>query len=323
MAADIQALNLKKTFGPIKAVNDVSFSVQSGEILGFLGPNGAGKTTTMRLLTGYLRPDQGQVAVCGSDMFSEPVKAKSSMGYLPEGAPLYPEMTPASFLRFCGKARRMDAARLRDRIQEVSELVHLAQVWNQPVETLSKGYKRRLGLAQAILHDPQVLILDEPTDGLDPNQKTEVRNLVRRLARSKAIIISTHILEEVNAVCDRAIIINEGRIVTDGTPAQLEALSSFHNAVSVIISSDRERDLTARIEKIPLVRNIASSEAGEGRKKLLVYPEKGRAILHEVAQVISAGGFEVDEFHQERGRLDEVFRDLTTEAGASREETRS
>ncbi len=323
MAADIQALNLKKTFGPITAVNDISFSVQSGEILGFLGPNGAGKTTTMRLLTGYLRPDQGQVTVCGNGMFSDPVKAKSSLGYLPEGAPLYPEMTPASFLKFSGQARRMESSHLRDRIKEVGELVHLAQVWNQPVETLSKGYKRRLGLAQAILHDPQVLILDEPTDGLDPNQKTEVRNLVRKLARSKAIIISTHILEEVSAVCDRAIIINDGRIVTDGTPAELEALSSFHNAVSVTLLSEREKDLTARIENIPFVRTIESSEAGEGRKKLMVFPEKGRAILHEVAQIISSGGFEVDEFHQERGRLEEVFRNLTTGGETIGEETRS
>jgi len=323
MAADIQALNLKKTFGSITAVNDISFSVHAGEILGFLGPNGAGKTTTMRLLTGYLRPDQGQVTVCGNGMFSDPVKAKASLGYLPEGAPLYPEMTPASFLEFSGRARKMESSLLQDRIREVGDLVHLAQVWHQPVETLSKGYKRRLGLAQAILHDPQVLILDEPTDGLDPNQKTEVRSLVRRLAQSKAIIISTHILEEVDAVCDRAIIINEGKIVADGTPGDLETLSSYHNTVSVILSSDREGDLTARIQKIPSVRTIESSEAGEGRKKLLVFPEEGRAILHEVAQVISAGGFEVDEFRQERGRLDEVFRDLTTKAGASGEETRS
>ena len=320
MAPDIQAMNLGKSFGRITAVNDISFSVQSGEILGFLGPNGAGKTTTMRILTGYLRPNNGQVAVCGTDMFTDPVKAKSSLGYLPEGAPLYPEMTPASFLKFCGRARRMEGSRLAERIEEVGGMVHLGHVWDQPVETLSKGYKRRLGLAQAILHDPQVLVLDEPTDGLDPNQKTEVRSLVRKLARSKAIIISTHILEEVNAVCDRAIIINEGKIVADGTPEDLEAMSDYHNAVSVIIDPDKADYLADLIGKAPAVRAVRTLEAAKGRKKILAFPEKGCAVLHEVARVISGGGFQVDEFRQEKGRLDEVFRRLTTGAGEPGEE---
>lgn len=320
MTPEIQARNLRKTFGRITAVDDISFMVHSGEILGFLGPNGAGKTTTMRLLTGYLRPDGGQAVICGTGMFSDPVKAKSFLGYLPEGAPLYPEMTPAAFLKFAGTARGMKGSRLSGRIEEVGDLVHLTQVWHQPVETLSKGFKRRLGLAQAILHDPQVLILDEPTDGLDPNQKAEVRDLVRRLSRSKAIIVSTHILEEVDAVCDRAIIINEGRIVADGTPADLEALSDYHNAVSITLSSGRGKDLADLLGKLPSVRNVELSDEGNGPKQILVFPEDGRVILHEVARVLSGGGFEVDEFRQERGRLDEVFRKLTTGAPSHRQE---
>jgi len=313
MASNIQAQNLRKTFGRIVAVDDISFSVQTGEVLGFLGPNGAGKTTTMRLLTGYLRPDNGSITICGTNMFTHPVRAKSAVGYLPEGAPLYSEMTPAAFLKFTGSARGMEGARLSGRIEEVAELVHLREVWNQPVDTLSKGFKRRLGLAQAILHDPEVLILDEPTDGLDPNQKSEVRQLVRALACSKAIIVSTHILEEVHAVCSRAIIINRGRIAADGTPMELEALSAHHNSVSILLSSGREADLAANLEKIPSVRTVESSEAGEGQTRLLAFPEGGRSILHEVAQTITGGKFEVDEFRQETGRLDEVFRDLTTE----------
>ena len=224
MSSHISARNLQKKFGPIVAVNDISFSVHTGEVLGFLGPNGAGKTTTMRILTGYLRPEKGSVEICGIDMFADPVKSKSIVGYLPEGAPLYPEMTPSSFLRFAGSVRGIRGAQLQLRMEEVAELIHLREVWNQPIETLTKGYKRRLGLGQAILHDPEVLILDEPTDGLDPNQKSEVRELVRRMAESKVIVISTHILEEIHAVCSRVAIINEGRIVVDGTPAELEAM---------------------------------------------------------------------------------------------------
>jgi len=319
ISSNIQAHQLRKTFGSIVAVNDISFSVQIGEVLGFLGPNGAGKTTTMRILTGYLRPDKGNATICGIDMFTDPVRAKSVVGYLPEGAPLYPEMTPAAFLEFTGSVRGMSGGRLKSRIEEVAELVHLQEVWNQPVDTLSKGFKRRLGLAQAILHDPEVLILDEPTDGLDPNQKSEVRQLVRRLAESKAIIISTHILEEVHAVCSRAIIINRGRIAADGTPTELEALSTWHNSVSILLSSGREADLAARLEKIPSVRTIMSSKAGEGQMRLMAFPEGGRSILHEVAQTITSGQFKVDEFRQETGRLDEVFRDLTTDTQATEE----
>jgi len=216
---DIQ--HLSKSFGPLRAVDDISFSVGRGEVLGFLGPNGAGKSTTMKMVTGFLTPSSGTVRVCGHDIGSDPMDAKKSLGYLPEGAPAYPDMTPAGFLEFIAAIRGLSASAMKERIAEVVRLVHLEGVLHQRIETLSKGYKRRVGLAQAILHDPEVLVLDEPTDGLDPNQKHEVRALIRQMSANKAIVLSTHILEEVEAVCTRAIIIARGRILFDGTPAEL------------------------------------------------------------------------------------------------------
>ena len=222
MSAMIEIRGLSKDFGPLKAVDGVSFDVAQGEVLGFLGPNGAGKSTTMKMVTGFLSPSAGTVRVAGHDVLAEPVAAKTAIGYLPEGAPAYPDMTPLGFLRFIADIRGLRGAAREGRIAEVVRKVHLEGVMRQPIDTLSKGYKRRVGLAQAILHDPRVLIMDEPTDGLDPNQKHEVRTLIREMGRSKAIVLSTHILEEVEAVCTRAIIINKGRIVFDGKPAELE-----------------------------------------------------------------------------------------------------
>ena len=217
----IETRDLRKSFGPIAAVDGVSLSVAKGEVLGFLGPNGAGKSTTMKMVTGFLRPDSGTVTVCGKSVADDPLSAKRLMGYLPEGAPAYPDMTPESFLRFVASVRGMTGLAARSRIDEVSGMVHLEGVMRQPIETLSKGYKRRVGLAQSILHDPGVLILDEPTDGLDPNQKHEVRELIRSMAGDKCVVLSTHILEEVEAVCTRAVIIARGRVVADGTPLEL------------------------------------------------------------------------------------------------------
>jgi ABC-2 type transport system ATP-binding protein len=222
MSAMIEIRGLAKHFGPLKAVDGVSFDVAQGEVLGFLGPNGAGKSTTMKMVTGFLTPSAGTVRVCGHDVLEYPVAAKSALGYLPEGAPAYPDMTPLAFLRFIAEIRDLGRA-AEERIAEVVRRVHLEGVLHQPIETLSKGYKRRVGLAQAILHEPQVLVMDEPTDGLDPNQKHEVRTLIREMGRTKAIVLSTHILEEVEAVCTRAIIITQGRIVFDGKPGELEA----------------------------------------------------------------------------------------------------
>ena len=219
----IEIQNLTKEFGPIRVVDSITFTVQKGEVLGFLGPNGAGKSTTMKMVTGFLAPTAGTARICGHDVEKEPMAAKRKIGYLPEGAPAYADMTPAGYLEFIAEIRGMSGPTKDARIAAVVKQVQLEQVLHQPIETLSKGFKRRVGLAQSILHDPEVLILDEPTDGLDPNQKHEVRELIRSMRKDKAIVLSTHILEEVEAVCTRAIIIAAGRVKFDGTPESLAA----------------------------------------------------------------------------------------------------
>lgn len=221
MQKAIDVISLNKHFGPIHAVKDISFSINHGEVLGFLGPNGAGKSTTMKMITGFLEPTGGTVVVNGHDVREEPLKVKQSIGYLPEGAPAYGEMTVSGFLNFIGEIRGLKGKAKQDRIDHVVKIIHLENVVDQTIETLSKGFKRRVGIAQAILHDPKILIMDEPTDGLDPNQKHEVRLLIQEMAKDKAIIISTHILEEVSAVCNRAIIIAKGNVLFDGTPEEL------------------------------------------------------------------------------------------------------
>ncbi len=231
MAALIEIERLSKRFGGFVAVDGVSFQVAKGEVLGFLGPNGAGKSTTMRMLAGFMAPSSGTARICGHDVQDAPVAAKRSLGYLPEGAPTYPEMTVEGFLSFCARVRGFDGRDVARRTGHAIGLTQLDGVRLQPVETLSKGFKRRVGLAQALLHDPPVLVLDEPTDGLDPNQKHEVRELIRRMAPEKAIVISTHILEEVSAICSRALIIARGRIVADDTPAGLAARGATMDAV--------------------------------------------------------------------------------------------
>jgi ABC-2 type transport system ATP-binding protein len=225
MAFQVEIKRLCKSFGSLKAVDDVSFTVEQGEVLGFLGPNGAGKSTTMKMVTGFLPPTSGTAVVCGHDVVTDPLGVKRVVGYLPEGAPSYPEMTPLAFLRFIGEVRGLKGAKLKDAIDRAVAATSLQGVIDQRFETLSKGFKRRVGLAQAILHDPAVLILDEPTDGLDPNQKHDVRKLIRTMGQDKVIILSTHILEEVEAVCTRAIVIARGRMLEDSTPAELLARS--------------------------------------------------------------------------------------------------
>jgi ABC-2 type transport system ATP-binding protein len=212
---------LTKRYGRHTVVDDLSFECAAGEVLGFLGPNGAGKSTTMKMVTGFVEPSAGTASVCGHDIRSDTLAAQRRLGYLPEGAPLYAEMTPASFLEFIADVRGLGGDHRRRRLDEVIERLQLGPVLGQSIDTLSKGFKRRVGLAQAILHDPDVLILDEPTDGLDPNQKHEVRELIRSMAADKLIVISTHILEEVDAVCTRAMIIADGRLLVDDTPAAL------------------------------------------------------------------------------------------------------
>jgi ABC-2 type transport system ATP-binding protein len=310
----IDCQGLTKQYGRLRAVDDLSFQVQPGEVLGFLGPNGAGKTTTMRIVAGFLPATSGRVSVCGFDVETESIEAKRRIGYLPEGAPSYPEMTPRSFLEFVADARGLAADKRKKQLDEVVGLLHLDNVLERTIENLSKGYRRRVGLAQAILHDPEVLILDEPTDGLDPNQKHEVRELINRMARDKIIIISTHVLEEVDALCNRAIIIAGGRILADDTPAGLEARSRFHNAVSVKLA-DASLVAVAR-ETIDALPEVASTELDAVSGKITAFPVSGKLPLPPISALAERNGWELAELHLESGRLDEVFRTITGGASA-------
>ena len=308
----IEIRNLTRRFGPLTAVDDVSFDVARGEVLGFLGPNGAGKSTTMKMVTGFLTPDAGTVRVDGDDIAEKPLAVKRRIGYLPEGAPLYSDMTPRAFLRFVAEIRGFRGAEASRRIDAVVEQVSLQSALEKPIETLSKGFKRRVGLAQAILHDPDVLILDEPTDGLDPNQKHEVRLLLNAMAGDKAIVISTHILEEVEAVCSRAIIVSQGRIVADAEPAALQARSRYHNAVELRVDQAKVAQIQERLAKLPGVAAVEPGDSVNGQAALRALPHEGRDILAEVQDAIASEGVRPSELNVERGRLDEVFRQLTT-----------
>ncbi len=311
MGEMIKLSGLSKRFGPITAVEDVTLSIASGEVLGFLGPNGAGKTTTMRMITGFHAPTAGSVVVCGHDVAADPIGAQRRIGYLPEGAPLYGEMTPAAFLDFVAGIRGFAGTERQNRIKAAVDKVELAPVLHRPIETLSKGYKRRVGLAQAMLHDPDVLILDEPTDGLDPNQKIQVRALIRDMGQDKAIVISTHILEEVEAVCTRAVIIADGRLVFDGSPADLQRRSSRHNAVSISLKPDLAAKARAEIEGLEGVARVEAADEADGTATLLVIPEPGRVVLDQVNKCMRQSGLEIDEIYVEHGHLDEVFHELT------------
>jgi ABC-2 type transport system ATP-binding protein len=301
---------LSKRYGAIKAVDGIDFSVGRGEMLGFLGPNGAGKSTTMRMIAGYLPPDRGKVSVCGFDVLRQPLEVKRRLGYLPEGAPTYGEMTPSAIMSFVADVRRFSGADKRRRIQAMIERLHLETVLHQPIETLSKGFKRRVGLALALLHEPDVLILDEPTDGLDPNQKHEVRTLLAELATDRVIIISTHILEEVEALCSRAIIIAKGRIVADARPSELLARSTYHNAVGLRLSAAQAALAQAALAQLDGVARIEEQQEQDSAE-LIAFPKPGTEILDSVRTAVRQGGIAVDEIYVDRGRLDEVFRELT------------
>jgi ABC-2 type transport system ATP-binding protein len=305
---------LSKRFGPIVAVDGIDFTVERGEVLGFLGPNGAGKSTTMRMITGYLPPDHGRIEVCGIDLARDPIEVRRRIGYLPEGAPAYGDMTPASLLAFVAELRRYVGAEKRSRVEAMVERLELQSVLHQPIETLSKGFKRRVGLAIALLHDPEVLILDEPTDGLDPNQKHHVRALLADMAKDKAIIISTHILEEVDALCTRAIVIARGRIVADAKPTELEARSSYHNAVTLRLPADQMAPAEAVVARVEGVVRVEASDLGGGLGQLLAFPRERAEILDPVCRAIERAGLGLNEVYVDRGRLDEVFRQLTQAA---------
>jgi ABC-2 type transport system ATP-binding protein len=308
----VEVRNLSKRFGPILAVDDVSFTVGRGEVLGFLGPNGAGKSTTMKMITGFLAPSAGTAVVCGADIQSDPIAAKRRIGYLPEGAPSYPDMTPLHFLEFVARVRGFSGQEAREAIGNAIECTSLGSVLAQPIDTLSKGFKRRVGLAQALLHDPPVLILDEPTDGLDPNQKHDVRKLINLLAAEKAIIISTHLLEEVDAVCTRAVVIAAGRLVADGTPAELEQRSRHHNAVRIELASGMDQ-AEAALQALPGVESVERVVDDEGTA-LVVFARGGRSIVAEVADLARDRRWEVAGLRVERGRLEDVFRQVTLAA---------
>ena len=308
----IEASALRKRYGRLVAVDGISFKAEPGEVLGFLGPNGAGKSTTMKLIAGFLVPSEGSARVCGHDVQSDPMAARRALGYLPEGAPSYGDMTPRSLLCFIADLRGLRGAHRRQRLDFVISRLALDSVLGQSVDTLSKGFRRRLGLAMAIVHDPAALILDEPTDGLDPNQKHEVRALISELAKERTLLVSTHILEEVESVCTRAIIISRGKILADDTPSGLLARSRYHNAISL-----QPADSIAARAALDGMPGVSGFELDERLSRLYVFPQ-GRSLSQDaVAERLRQRAVAFTGLRPERGRLDEVFRRITAE-GAER-----
>ena len=307
----IKVQNLVKVFGSRRAVDGISFSVERGEVLGFLGPNGAGKSTTMRMITGFMPPTAGKISVGGFDIVENPIPAKRLIGYLPENAPAYTDMTVLGFLNFAAEIRGLRGDAKKRAVQRVVEMCFLESVLLQSIETLSKGYRHRTCFAQSILHDPEVLILDEPTDGLDPNQKHEVRGLIRRMGERKAIIFSTHILEEVDAVCSRAIIIDRGKIVADGTPRELRQKSEWAGAVTLQVQGISATLVNQRLSQLPAVSRILVLKEDAAGVAIRVFPKPNANSLLARSITESVQGWRVEELHTEEGRLDEVFRSIT------------
>jgi ABC-2 type transport system ATP-binding protein len=311
----IKVDNLTRTFGPKSAVDNVSFQVERGEVLGFLGPNGAGKSTTMRMITGYIPPTSGRVVVCGFDVAEQPIEARRRIGYLPESAPSYHDMSVASFLGFAAEMRGFRGDDKRRAVGKAVETCFLESVLHQSIDTLSKGFRHRTCLAQALIHDPEVLILDEPTDGLDPNQKHEVRSLIKRMGANKAIIFSTHILEEVEAACTRAIIIDRGAIVANGTPDELKARSDRAGAVLMTLRGPEADVVLQAFARLPGVARAEIVSADGGKVAVRAYPDRSAldsAFAAHVAQhVMSRWSWTIEELHTEQGRLDDVFRAIT------------
>ena len=301
----IEVKSLSKRFGDSLAVDNISFNLSKGEVLGFLGPNGAGKSTTMKMIAGFLSPTYGTALINGNDVRTEPIKVKRTIGYLPEGAPMWADMSVAEFLKFISEVRGFKGAAASKKIIDAAELTQLNDVLMQPIETLSKGFKRRVGLAQAMLHDPDILILDEPTDGLDPNQKYQVRKLIQKMASKKAIIISTHILEEVEAVCTRAIIIAKGRLLIDATPRELLRKSKHYNALSISVSNIKKAQKI--LEELTLIRRVQVIDDNW----LVAFPKNKEQINEDVAKALRSARLQINEIRTESGRLDDVFRTIT------------
>jgi ABC-2 type transport system ATP-binding protein len=314
----IKVQNLIKHFGNKRAVDGISFTVERGEVLGFLGPNGAGKSTTMRMITGFIPPMDGTVTIGGFNMVENPIPAKKLIGYLPENAPAYTDMTVHGFLNFCAEIRGLRGEAKTRAVQRAVEMCFLTSVLHQSVDTLSKGYRHRTCFAQSIIHDPDVLILDEPTDGLDPNQKHEVRQLIRRMGEKKAIIFSTHILEEVDAACSRAIIIDHGKIVANGTPQELRRKSEWAGAVTLRVNGVTAAAVQDKFNRLRSAKKVTVTNS-DTRLVVTVFPRVAGDgdLTREVLE--ASNGWQIDDLRTEEGRLDEVFRDITMPETAVKE----
>lgn len=304
--------NVTRKFGSFVAVDNLSMTVPKGQVLGFLGPNGAGKTTTMRMISGFLTPSAGKITVCGYDVAENPVEVKRHIGYMPEVASSYNDMTVLSFLNFIAEARGLSGSAKEKAVEKVVADISLSNVLYQPIDTLSKGYKRRVGLAQALVHDPAVLILDEPTEGLDPNQKREIRILIRDLQKDKSIIISTHVLEEVEAMCSRAVIIDKGKIVLDDTPRALISLSETHQTLFVLIPSyQRERAQTVFNEMPQITTTDVKRESDEAYLFTLI-PKERESVTADIVEALRRQDIKILDLFIEKGRLEEVFYAFTS-----------
>ena len=311
----IEVRNLTKYFGAKKVVDSISFQMEKGEILGFLGPNGAGKSTTMRMITGFIPPSGGTAVVGDADIIEDSISARSKIGYLPENAPVYPDMTVHGYLDFCAEIRGFAGAERKKRVADTLEKCFLTEVRYQSINTLSKGFKQRVCFAQSIIHDPGYLILDEPTDGLDPNQKHEVRLMIQRMSADKAIILSTHILEEMDAVCTRAIIIAKGHIVADDTPSNLRTYSSVHGAVSLTLRGSDSEGFLSFVQGVSGVRTAKILEQNADEFRVRVFPEKPDVIIADkVLASLSQRSDDVKSVFVEKGRLEEVFRNITSDS---------
>ena len=310
----IRVHSLSKNFNNLLAVDQVSFEVQRGEVLGFLGPNGAGKSTTMKMLTCFIPPSSGTAEICGFSILNNPLQVRSQIGYLPESAPSYDEMLVGEFLRFVAEIRGYSGRELNRRVSIVIEMTSLGDVKNQMIETLSKGFRQRTCLAQALIHDPPVLILDEPTDGLDPNQKHEVRSLIQNMSEERTILISTHILEEVDAVCTRAMIISEGRVVGYGTPDELLSQSLYRNSIIVSVNAEDHVQLMNDFNRLDFVYSVEHiPEKQQGLVTMRLYPENKDYIAPQLKHYLFSKNIPIEQFIVNRGRMDEVFRELTNE----------
>ena len=303
----VSVKGVSKIYGSQKALNNVSFEIGTGEVVGFLGPNGAGKSTMMKILTSFITQSEGEVKVCGIDVINNSIESRKKIGYLPEGAPAYGDMTPLQFLNFIAQIRGYKGAEKAARIEHVVKQVELQEVLDKPIDNLSKGFKRRVGLAQALIHDPEILILDEPTDGLDPNQKHQVHKLIKNLSKDKIVIISTHILEEVTAVCNRVMIIAKGTLLFDDTPQALNRMSKYYGAVTLYCS------YRADVSELGELEGVAEMEEDLETGRVTLFPKPGADILHLVTAHAQRCKLPIDSLYVEQGRLDQVFRQITQE----------